>query len=247
MATVTGMTAAAMQAILDGTVESAAVVGNDLILTLHDGTPVNAGNVRGDQGIPGPPGDIGTGSPAGGDLAGSTYPNPVIAANAVTDAKVAAANKDGLAATPSMRTLGAGAQQAAAGNHVHSASQITSGNFAISRLPAAADGEADPDKLMRSDDSRIPDYASLGLKIKTGSVAIPIASGQFTGTAVVNFTGTPFDGLPYVALTVVDASSTNYVCAVHALSATSLTARATHMQQVAFATNITCHWIAIGV
>lgn len=35
----------------------------------------------------------------------------------VTDVQVAAANKDGTTATPSMRTLGTGAQQAAAGTH----------------------------------------------------------------------------------------------------------------------------------
>jgi hypothetical protein len=53
---------------------------------------------------------------AGGDLTGSTYPNPVVAALAITDAKVATANKDGVVGTYSMRTLGSGAQQACAGN-----------------------------------------------------------------------------------------------------------------------------------
>lgn len=57
-----------------------------------------------------------TGSIASGDLAGSSYPNPVIANLAVTDAKVAAANKDGTAGTPSMRTLGTGSTQAFPGN-----------------------------------------------------------------------------------------------------------------------------------
>ena len=37
----------------------------------------------------------------------------------LTDADLAAANKDGAAGTPSLRTLGTGAQQAAAGDHSH--------------------------------------------------------------------------------------------------------------------------------
>lgn len=80
---------------------------------------------------------------AGGVLSG-TYPNPEHASDMATqaeldahagasdphagyrlesvsivDADVAAANKDGLAATSSLRTLGTGAQQAAAGSHAH--------------------------------------------------------------------------------------------------------------------------------
>jgi hypothetical protein len=50
-----------------------------------------------------------------GDLAG-TATSPQIASGVIVDADVASANKDGVAATPSMRTLGIGAQQAAAGN-----------------------------------------------------------------------------------------------------------------------------------
>jgi Repeat of unknown function (DUF5907) len=50
-----------------------------------------------------------------GDLAG-TAASPQIAAGAVTDAEVAAANKDGAAGTVGMRSLGAGAAQAMPGN-----------------------------------------------------------------------------------------------------------------------------------
>ena len=102
--------------------------------------------------------------PASGDLTGS-YPSPTIAAGAITGGAggkiadgtithvdVAAANKDGVAATPSMRTLGTGAQQAAAGNdarlsdartptaHVHSGADITSGTVGFARLPTGTSG-----------------------------------------------------------------------------------------------------------
>lgn len=61
MATVTGLTAERMQEIIDATIVDANVVGDDLILTLHDTTEVNAGNVRGLTGAIGPqaePGDM---------------------------------------------------------------------------------------------------------------------------------------------------------------------------------------------
>jgi hypothetical protein len=58
---------------------------------------------------------VANGDPAGGDLAG-TYPDPTIGNGKITDANVAAANKDGGPATPSMRTLGTGPNQAAAGD-----------------------------------------------------------------------------------------------------------------------------------
>src|SRR5688572_14174871 len=69
-------------------------------------------------------GSVGTaelqdGGVASGDLADGAVTSAKIADGTITDADVASANKDGAAATPSLRTLGAGAQQAAAGNHGH--------------------------------------------------------------------------------------------------------------------------------
>ena len=56
MATVTGYTAERMKEIEDTTVVDGEVSGDDLILLTRAGTPINAGNVRGPQGIPGPGG-----------------------------------------------------------------------------------------------------------------------------------------------------------------------------------------------
>src|ERR1051325_1358257 len=79
---------------------------------------------------------------ASGDLTG-TYPGPTIAALAVTDAKVAAANKDGTAGTPSMRTLGTGAQQAAAGND----SRLSDARTPTAHAATHKSGGTDPIKL----------------------------------------------------------------------------------------------------
>jgi hypothetical protein len=54
--------------------------------------------------------------PAGGDLTGSSYPNPTIAAGAVTMAKLAADTKDQAAGTSSLRKIGTGATDVVAGN-----------------------------------------------------------------------------------------------------------------------------------
>lgn len=53
MATVTGLTAARMQQIIDAQMATADIVGNDLIITTNDGHAINAGHARGAAGAPG--------------------------------------------------------------------------------------------------------------------------------------------------------------------------------------------------
>jgi lysophospholipase L1-like esterase len=67
---------------------------------------------------------------AGGSLAG-TYPNPTIAAAVITGTEISAAIKDPIAATPGLRTLGTGSQQAVSGND---------SRLSDSRVPSGAAG-----------------------------------------------------------------------------------------------------------
>lgn len=59
MGTVTAFTAERSQQIEDQAIVDGEIVGDDLVLTKNNGTLVNAGNVRGPQGVPGPPGGLG--------------------------------------------------------------------------------------------------------------------------------------------------------------------------------------------
>lgn len=80
----------------------------------------------------------GTLGPASGDITG-TYPALQIAAGVIVDADVNAANKDGTAATPSMRTLGTGANQAAAGNDARFTDARAPTAHAITHQPGGTD------------------------------------------------------------------------------------------------------------
>lgn len=59
MASVTGYTAARMQQIEDQAIVGGHINGDNLILDRHNGGTINAGNVRGPQGVPGPSGSVG--------------------------------------------------------------------------------------------------------------------------------------------------------------------------------------------
>lgn len=66
MATITGLTAERMQEIEAASVVDGEIIADHLILTKHDGTPIDAGVVVGPQGDPGPVGPAGA-APITGD------------------------------------------------------------------------------------------------------------------------------------------------------------------------------------
>lgn len=117
---------------------------------------------------------------AGGDLNGSTYPNPVIAPGAVTaakiatatitDAQMASANKDGAATTPSLRTLGTSAGQAMPGNASTAPSGAAGGDLTGSYPnPTVANGAITSAKIL---DGTITDV-DVAAANKDGAQATP--------------------------------------------------------------------------
>lgn len=135
------------------------------------------------SGVGGPP----TGA-AGGDLLGSTYPNPIIAALAVTDTKIAAANKDGAPATPSMRTLGTGAAQACAGND----SRLSDTRTPIAHHTTHEPGGSDPmaaDAVATTASLRTVGVGSLQAmagNTRLDTIAAPLGSVSANGQKITN-------------------------------------------------------------
>ena len=145
---------------------------------------------KGDQGVPGP-----STGPASGDLTGS-YPGPTIAAGAVTAAKVAAANKDGLASVPSLRTLGTGAQQAMPGNAAPggpptgSASGDLTGSYPGPTIAAGKVTDAKVATANKDGLANVPSLRTLGTGAQQAMPGNATPGGPPTGSAGGALSGT---------------------------------------------------------
>ena len=117
-----------------------------------------------------------------GDLAG-TAASPQIAAGVITDAEVAAANKDGVVGTASMRTLGAGAQQAMPGNRVLDA--ITAPTASLNLNNQRIISLADPTGATDGANKQYVDAVAQGLAPKD-SVRVATTANVVIATALNN-------------------------------------------------------------
>jgi hypothetical protein len=120
-----------------------------------------------------------------GDIVG-TATNLQIAAGVIVDADVAAANKDGAAGVPSLRTLGSGAQQAVAGNDARLSDQRTplDNSVVAAKIPTGT--------ILSS---HIQDGAILNADI---AAAAAIEGNKFNWHVGTSPPGSPVDGMIWV-------------------------------------------------
>lgn len=125
-----------------------------------------------------------------GDLTG-TATSPTVAALAITDGKVAAANKDGAVGTPSMRTLGNGAAQAMPGNY--RIDQIAAPNAPVSwngqRITSLADPSATTDAATKNYVDSVAQGLDAKLSVKAASTGNLTLSGAQTVDSVALIPG----------------------------------------------------------
>jgi hypothetical protein len=111
-------------------------------------------------------GDLGgAGSAAAPVIANLAVTAAKIANATITDTQVAAANKDGVVATPSLRTLGAGAQQAMPGNRTLDAITVAAADVSLNSHKIT--NQLDPTAPQDSATKNYVDLAIQGLSAKT--------------------------------------------------------------------------------
>ena len=118
-----------------------------------------------------------------GDLTG-TATSPQIAAGVITDADVNAANKDGVVGIASMRTLGAGAQQAMPGNRTLDA--VTAPAADVSLNSKKIIGLADPVAATDGANKQYVDSVASGLDAKQSVKAATTANLTLSGAQTVD-------------------------------------------------------------